>query len=260
MCISSVFADKFNGKGLISGWDFTPLQVSILSMDKSKLDAQLFDEKTHTLGTFGLVGIQQSSAVISAAPFNELQNNYGVQVALILAQGSNNYGFSFGFATSWQKSYGVQIGILNNTENIFSGGDRLSLVGINIADFIQIGMINANIPIQCGLINGQTDGYFQLGALNCGEKNLFQLGLLNAGVNSHIQIALVNGGKKVNCQIGLYNVQDNGVQIGLLNISPGTDKFAENTSFQIGLLNYNPNALIPWLPLFNFSFDNKSKK
>ena len=29
---------------------------------------------------------------------------------------------------------------------------------------------------------------------------------------------------------------------------------------QIGLLNHNPNAAIPWLPFFNYSSDTKDKK
>ena len=255
MCISPVFADQFDEKGLISGWKFAPLQLGILP----KENAQLFDGSTHCLGAFSLLGIKQTSAVISMAPFNELHSNYGIQISTIQAKGRNNYGFSFGFYTSWQKNYAIQIGVLNNIENILGGGDRLSIVGMNIADFIQIGMINSDVPVQCGFINGQNDGYFQAGAINYGEKNSFQLGLLNACVDSKIQIALVNGGGKGILQIGLFNVQENGVQVGLFNLTPGKENFKGKTSFQIGLLNYNPKSYIPWLPLVNFSFGGKEK-
>ena len=255
MCISPVFADQFDEKGLVSGWKFAPLQLGILPKEY----AQLFDGSTHCLGAFSLLGIKQTSAVISMAPFNELHSNYGIQISTIQAEGSNNYGISFGFYTSWQKNYAIQIGVLNNIENILGGGDRLSFVGTNIADFIQIGMINSDVPVQCGLINGQDDGYFQAGAINYGEKNSFQLGLLNACVDSKIQIALVNGGGKGILQIGLYNVQENGVQVGLFNLTPGKENFKGKTSFQIGLLNYNPKSYIPWLPLVNWDMGREEK-
>lgn len=248
VCISPALADNFDAKGLISGWDFAPVQVGVFSMD----NAQLFDGKTHSLGAFSLLGIKQVSAAVSMAPFNELRNNYGVQFAPIIAESGDNYGISFGFYTSLQKNYGIQIGVLNNIENILGGGDRLNLLGMNIADFIQVGMINSNAPVQCGLINGQDDGYFQVGTINIGKKNSFQLGLINTG-----QVALVNGDNKGNWQFGLYNVQDDGFQFGLFNFSPGKENFEGKTSFQLGLLNYNPKSYIPWMPFINWNMKTK---
>ena len=54
----------------------------------------------------------------------------------------------------------------------------------------------------------------------------------------------------VNCIYG--NSGSNILQIGAFN--------SANDGLQIGLLNYNPNALIPWMPLFNFSSVNKNQK
>ena len=149
---------------------------------------------------------------------------------------------------------------MNNIENIVHQGDRLSIVGMNIADFTQIGILNAETPIQCGLINGHRKGYFQVGTINWSEYNSFQLGLLNAGINSHIQIGIINAGGKENRQFGLFNVQDNGFQFGLFNFTPGTENFEGKTSLQLGLLNYNENALIKWMPFFNFGFEKEENK
>lgn len=42
----------------------------------------------------------------------------------------------------------------------------------------------------------------------------------------------------------------NFLQIGILNMA--------DNGLQIGLLNHNPNALIPWMPLFNYSGKNSA--
>lgn len=58
-------------------------------------------------------------------------------------------------------------------------------------------------------------------------------------------------------------MENHGVQIGLVNhilpfgetlnyVQVGLYNYAEN-GLQIGLLNHNPNALIPWMPFFNYS-------
>ena len=110
------------------------------------------------------------------------------------------------------------------------------------------------------------DGLAQIGFYNEGyyflydnkEKNMigFQLGLLNNCNNACIQLGAFNGdGGKF--QFGLVNVNKNdGVQIGLFNATSHrvVDK---ETSFQIGLLNYNPKSYIPWLPLVNWDMDKE---
>lgn len=75
------------------------------------------------------------------------------------------------------------------------------------------------------------------------------------------------GGNNYGCSLALYNCWDDfsAVSIGLVNISrshrPGNARNllqigvfneAEN-GLQIGLLNHNPGAFIPWMPLFNWS-------
>ena len=51
--------------------------------------------------------------------------------------------------------------------------------------------------------------------------------------------------------LGLINIS-NKIQIGLLNIGAG------KTFFQLGLLNYNSNSYLPWLPLINFDMGRKT--
>ena len=60
--------------------------------------------------------------------------------------------------------------------------------------------------------------------------------------NNGICIAAVNL-----CQM---KNSSNFLQIGIINMA--------DDGLQIGLLNHNPNALIPWMPLFNYSSGKKS--
>ena len=81
------------------------------------------------------------------------------------------------------------------------------------------------------------------------------IGLINTGVaeqeSGGVQIGLINGANNGILQIGLFN-QEHGngsMQIGLYNES--------GSSIQFGLINYNADALIPWMPLINFSMPDK---
>ena len=81
------------------------------------------------------------------------------------------------------------------------------------------------------------------------------------------------GGSNYGCSIALYNYWENfsAVSAGLVNINHSHSGKCRsllqigifnqaNSGLQIGLLNYNPNAFIPWMPLFNFSFSDKADK
>ena len=78
------------------------------------------------------------------------------------------------------------------------------------------------------------------------------------GKNYGISIAPVNMVAENNAlMLGVFNLcpmgdtKGNGVQIGLVNHA--------ESGFQIGLIDYNKNAYIPWMPLFNFSFKREEK-
>lgn len=72
--------------------------------------------------------------------------------------------------------------------------------------------------------------------------------------------------------IGVFNTweSNNGVSIGLANFLMSGDQSRNtlqiglynqaNSGLQIGLLNHNPNALIPWMPLFNWSAIPENRK
>ena len=76
----------------------------------------------------------------------------------------------------------------------------------------------------------------------------------NAGVSIGIVNRMIAGGGKSNgVSIGVANISlNNTFQLGIYNQA--------ESGLQIGLLNHNPNAAIPWLPFFNYSSDTEDKK
>ena len=184
--VSSAFAGEFDGKGVISGWKFAPVQVGAGVFES----ANLFDADSVALLSIGLLGIQQHSSIISVGGITELENNYGVQVAAASLTG-RNYGLMIGLlenCTDVNKNYGIKIGITN----ISGKFAKFQLLGIDFFDYLQVGFLNGHTDI------------------------------------------------------------DNVLQIGIFNTT-------SNGGVQIGLLNYNENALIKWMPLVNFSFGEKEK-
>ena len=104
-----------------------------------------------------------------------------------------------------------------------------------------IGFSNKVYGISCGIIFFQNENYgVTTGILSSGMKNnALSLGVFNTWEkNNGVSIGLVNfvADKKEN---------RNTLQIGVFNQA--------NSGLQIGLLNYNPNAAIPWMPLINFT-------
>ena len=61
------------------------------------------------------------------------------------------------------------------------------------------------------------------------------------------------------CQIGVFN-SSNGAphfQFGVINNAQKGD--SGHFALQLGLLNHNPDGLLPWMPLFNFSLPKEDK-
>ena len=142
------------------------------------------------------------------------------------------YGINLGIATLLTgKCYGASI-------NVFS-------------------LLNENNGLSLGLLNMGNNNGITLGLCNLViDNNGISLGVINLlGNNAGISMGVINrmiagGGKSSGTSIGVANISKNNIfQFGIYNQS--------ESGLQIGLLNYNPNALIPWLPLFNFSFDKK---
>jgi hypothetical protein len=142
------------------------------------------------------------------------------------------YGINLGIATLLTgKCYGASI-------NVFS-------------------LLNENNGLSLGLLNMGNNNGITLGLCNLViDNNGISLGVINLlENNAGISIGVINrmiagGGKSSGTSVGVANISKNNIfQFGIYNQS--------ESGLQIGLLNYNPNALIPWLPLFNFSFDKK---
>lgn len=129
---------------------WTPFQFGILPCEK----LQIFHDNTDTAFSFGLAGINQKSAIISAAPVNALTNNYFLQAGLLMAATSKNHGFSFGLFNMSGRNYGFQIGLFNLESNFGSRSEeeQKGLPGL------QIGLFNASGGFQIGLINFNEDG------------------------------------------------------------------------------------------------------
>lgn len=202
LLIASVFAGpllNFDDKGLIpSDGKFVPVQVGF-GLFKPK---HLFYTNKTVIFSFGLLGVQQRSTILSLTAILQQKNNYGIPLSLISIT-EHNYGVMTGFINGsyHDDNHGVKIGVFN-VSGMFNRGQ---FAGIDFCDYLHIGIINYHAPWQIGLINAS-------------EKCFFQVGLFNAA-----------------------------------------EKKGENTNFQIGLLNYNENALIKWMPFFNFGFEKEEK-
>ena len=118
-------------------------------------------------------------------------------------------------------------------------GIDTKIYGLNLSPGL-FGLCPEIYGISCGgvVFTGKNNG-LAANFYSCGvENNGLALGVFNSWQkNNGVSVALANfvdkkgdGGKNM-LQIGLFNQAYNG--------------------FQIGLLNYNPNAMIPWMPLVN---------
>lgn len=195
--ISTAFAGNFDGKGLITGWKFAPVQVGVGIFDS----ANLFDADSVALFSLGFARVQQHTSIISLGGMTRLGNNYGIQLP-VASLTDRNYGLMIGIylnATKNDNNHGIKIGLFN-----ISGKFQLAqLLGINFFDFLHVGVVNYNAPLQIGILNACDGGYndrninWQFGILNVAAEHdssfTFQLGLLNYNPRSYIPwLPLVN--------------------------------------------------------------------
>ena len=126
---------------------------------------------------------------------------------------------SVGGITELKNNYGIQVSAASLTDRNY-----VLMIGLleNCTD------VNKNYGIKIGITN--TSGKFAK----------FQL--LGIDFFDYLQVGFLNG----------HTYIDNVLQIGIINATL-------NGGVQIGLLNYNENALIKWMPLVNFSFGGKEK-
>ena len=193
--VSSGFTGEFDGKGLISGWKFVPLQVGAGIFES----ANLFDADSVSLFSFGFARVQQHSSIISLGGLTGLENNYAIQMSAA-SLADRNYGLMIGmYLNATGNNCGVKIGLFNFSVKF----KLLQFLGINCFDFLHIGIANLNAPLQIGIFNACDGGYddrginWQLGILNVAadydSSFTFQLGLLNYNPRSYIPwLPLVN--------------------------------------------------------------------
>ena len=127
---------------------------------------------------------------------------------------------SVGGITELKNNYGIQVAAASLTDRNY--GLMIGLLE-NCTD------VNENYGIKIGITN--TSGKFAK----------FQL--LGIDFFDYLQVGFLNG----------HTYIDNVLQIGIFNATL-------NGGVQIGLLNYNENALIKWMPFFNFGFENEENK
>lgn len=157
--------------------------------------------------------------------------------------------FSLGIGMSEKNVYGANLGIATLLTGECYG------IAINVFSVlkenngISLGIGNVGIKnngIFTGIFtSGQDNVGISLGIINLWENNAGVLvGVFNYKIEheetSHgVAIGVINISKKNTFQLGIYNQAEGGLQIGLLN--------------------HNPNALIPWMPFFNWSSPDTSK-
>ena len=151
--------------------------------------------------------------------------------------------FSLGLLGVKQRSSIISLGAVSELKNNFS----MPIAFISVAD--------KNCGLMTGLLNGSGDNYgVKIGLFNIDGRftggqfagidfcNCVHLGIIND--EAPLQIGVINKSRESFFQIGLLNNGKNKVNRPCL---------------QIGLLNYNSKAVIPWLPLLNFSFEREEK-
>ena len=127
---------------------------------------------------------------------------------------------SVGGITELKNNYGIQVSAASLTDRNY--GLMIGLLE-NCTD------VNKNYGIKIGITNVS------------GKFAKFQL--LGIDFFDYLQVGFLNG----------HTYIDNVLQIGIFNTTL-------NGGVQIGLLNYNENALIKWMPFFNFGFENEENK
>ena len=132
--------------------EWTPVQLGIIPEE----NLQLLRENTEVYGfSFGLLGLNQESSILSFAIINAINKNYLLQTGGLFSVSGKNFGFSISPAFNFcERNYGVQFGLVNMESNFGfrSSKDKKGAPGL------QIGLFNAGGGFQIGLFNFNKDG------------------------------------------------------------------------------------------------------
>jgi len=175
-----------------------------------------------------------SKGVISGWKFAPVQVGVGIFESANLFDADSVALFSIGLAGIQQQASIISLGGMTRLENNY--GIQLSAASLTDRNYgLMIGLlenctdVNKNYGIKIGITNIS------------GKFAKFQL--LGIDFFDYLQVGFLNG----------HTYIDNVLQIGIFNTT-------SNGGVQIGLLNYNENALIKWMPFFNFGFEKKENK
>ena len=135
---------------------------------------------------------------------------------------------SFSGLNGLVSNYGLQMALLY----------RVSESNYGISLGLWESFVEKNYGLSIGLIDCVKDNYgIQAGAVYSRCRDNFQICGINIADRLRISVAnLVMSTEYPTLDIGLFN--------------------AGSAMFQIGILNYNPRAFIPWFPLFNFTWNS----
>ena len=160
-----------------------------------------------------------------------------VSVSLNVHAHGNPWGITFIKSASWTP-FQFSLWPLH----LFS--PRTDVYGLALSPGL-IGGGNRIYGLSCGIIFVQNSNYglavniCSLGAKNNGlAVSVFNSWEDNNGISIGLVNNILDGRGDNTLQIGLFNSAENGLQLGLLN--------------------HNPTALIPWMPLVNFSRERRS--
>ena len=174
-----------------------------------------------------------SKGVISGWKFAPVQVGVGIFESANLFDADSVALFSIGLLGIQQYSSIISVGGITELKNNY--GIQVSAASLTDRNYgLMIGLlenctdVNKNYGIKIGITNVS------------GKFAKFQL--LGIDFFDYLQVGFLNG----------HTYIDNVLQIGIFNAT-------SNGGVQIGLLNYNENALIKWMPLVNFSFGGKEK-
>ena len=174
-----------------------------------------------------------SKGVISGWKFAPVQVGIGIFESANLFDADSVALFSFGLLRIQQQASIISLGGMTRLENNY--GIQLSTAsltyrnyGLMLSSYLNATCTNDNYGIKIGLFN-VSGKYDKLQLLGIDFFDYLQVGFLNG--HTYIDSVL---------QIGIFNTTSNG-------------------GVQFGLLNYNENALIKWMPFFNFGFEKEEK-
>ncbi len=179
----------------------------------------------------------------------ENSNVFGIKTG---QPASGGIGRVFGLEASWIFSgtdhiKGIQACWVHNQNETFDGIQASFVSNINFTQFR--GLQAAFVYCQAGDFMGAQGALVSLAKDWMGVQSALAVSVTGDGTGFQAAGVNVVNGKFTGVQCGIYSQVEecSGLQLGLVNISG-------KKGFQIGLVNYIEDALIPVFPILNFSF------